>query len=342
MSTSLLIPPLIGSNFITWHHNGCQFSISSQDARFARVRDFLKARNYGAALLEFDRTAAIAKYTSGKVQVYGDSITYNGEMINGTIVDRILAFVEQGLPFEPLVAFLNNLYLNTDKEIREALYDFIEWNGLSITEDGAMVAYKLTTDEGTPYYHKTGTQYIYEVGKTYEMPKCDTVKARAECSSLGLYVGSRTYWNGKFDEKDNYTGDGKMFVVKVFPQHVISVPTSSSKCCVYKFEIIEEYKKVINEMKKPLYGHDSEKCCGGDCGNEDCLEGNEFIDKPMYDYPEFAPNKALRDAFGRFKSNNANIRRAKPKRDINGRFIRVSKSKKLNKKNNVRNKSRKS
>ncbi len=335
------IPPLIGSNFITWHHDGRQFSISKQDGRFVKIRELLKARKFKEALLQFDKPAAIAKYTDGKVQVYGDSITYNGEVVNGTVVERILNFIEEGLPFEPLVKFLNNLYQNTDKEIREALYDFIEWNGLTITDDGAFVAYKLVTDTGKPIYNDNGL-YTYELGKIYEMAKCETVKARGECSSEGFYAGSAKYWHGKFDDNGNYLGDGKMFVVKIFPQHVISVPVQSMKLCVYKFEIIEEYKKVVGEFKKPLYGYEEQvieddfyeeaNCCGDKC---ECAEKVDYDEdafpesskeiktvgtsKGIYGM-DYVTNVPKRDKFGRFIGKNA-TNNAKPKRNKLGHFI---------------------
>ncbi len=248
----MFIPPLIGSNFITAFVNGRQQSVTKQDGRFPAILAALKDKNYELAFSLFDKPAALAKYSHGEVRVFEGKVLFKDQEVTGVLVERILSFLNQDLPFEPLVAFLNNLYINTDERVRVALYPFIEANHLGITEDGAMLAYKLTKDDGSPYYHPD-PNIRYAVGQTYTIPR-ESISSEGECNGVGLYTGNRTYWNTSFNEKGDYTGDGRMFVAKVFPQDVVSIPSSeSSKLRACKIEIIAEYSKVQNEVNKPVY-----------------------------------------------------------------------------------------
>lgn len=251
---SYQVPPLIGSNFITVFRNGRQYSVTKQDARFDEIKRLLKAKRMDEALLVFDRPAQIAKYTHGKVRVFESVLYYNDTALHSVLANRILAFVSEGLPYEPMVKFLNNLMENTSEKVRERLYDFIEKNQLAITDDGAMMTYKLARDDGAPYY-QTHSPIRYKVGGVYEeLDAYGAEDGTSICGAKGLFSGNKTYWNGQFDEQNRYTGEGRMFVAKVWPQDVVSVHTDSSKCAARRLEIVAEYENVRAAVNRPLYG----------------------------------------------------------------------------------------
>src|SRR5205823_903048 len=84
------------------------------------------------------------------------------------VVDRIFQFIEQGLPYKPLLAFLKRLQANPSRRSVEELYKFLEHKALPITEDGFFLGYKGVTDE---YRDVHTRKFDNRVGKTNEMPR---------------------------------------------------------------------------------------------------------------------------------------------------------------------------
>ena len=60
----------------------------------------------------------------------------------GLLGDRIIEFIDNKYPLDALVNFWKNCLLNPSDLSRQCLYDFIEHNGITITNTGYMVAYK--------------------------------------------------------------------------------------------------------------------------------------------------------------------------------------------------------
>lgn len=78
-------------------------------------------------LLEIvDVEKAVASFSDGLVEVKNGQVTYEGEVVHGSIGKRILEFMSKGLPFEPLVNFLDNLMQNPSMQSQKELYDFLE------------------------------------------------------------------------------------------------------------------------------------------------------------------------------------------------------------------------
>jgi len=59
-----------------------------------------------------DVEKAVATFSDGLVEIKNGQVTYEGEIVHGSISKRILEFMSKGLPFQPLVNFLNNLMEN--------------------------------------------------------------------------------------------------------------------------------------------------------------------------------------------------------------------------------------
>lgn len=194
--------------------------------------------------------------------MFDNEVHYNGTPITGYAIEKLLGFLKDGLPIEPLVKFLDNLYKNTDQNVRERLYKFLEKNNLAITERGSFLAFKLVKEDGTPPYHGGQIQnekgeWIpakYEVGKTYLYDKSRIVKTTGECSTEGIYVGNKTYWGNQFNEKEEYTGTGLMLIAEIFPQDVENVPhADATKLVVSKMKVVDAYKSLREKVTKTLW-----------------------------------------------------------------------------------------
>lgn len=260
---SVSYPVIMNENFITVIADRT-LSITKEDARYPNAVALYRKGLFTELIDLLDQPAAIQRYTTGKVKVYDGIVTYNGEPVHGSITKRILDFLKQGLPFKGLVAFLNNLYENTNVNVRDRLYDFLEKNNLGITDRGSFVVFKLVNADGTPPYNKASFGKLlpngkvvqvqtYEVGNTYVMPR-ENIREGGQCDSGALlYAGNQSYWNGAFNDKKQYTGFGRMLIAEVFPQDVGNVAgAEASKIATCKLHIVGEYQKVQELVTKAL------------------------------------------------------------------------------------------
>ena len=326
-----------GPKFLTVIAEGKPHSITTSDARFAQAVEYVSKKQWDKFFLIMDKPAAIAKYSNGAVQVFDEEVHYKGVPIKGVIVERILEFVKQGFDFKPLCAFLENLYVNTDAGIREKLYTFLENNQLGITERGSFLAYKLVNEDGTPIYNGTGTFFdskgnttrTYKVGEKFTFPANRIVKSTNECSTEGLYVGNKAYWNGAFDADNNYTGSGRMLIVEIYPQHVCNVPHADcTKIVVCELNVLDEYKVSKAKANQALYADsvpvqsfDADDSIGDLFDSLDDYEIEYVVSQPSAKKKQ-ANFHSVRDANGRFVRASRKVAKTSsgPKRDAKGRF----------------------
>lgn len=310
-------PVILGNNFLTLIADKA-YSITTSDGRWAKVLDAVKRKAWGEFFTLMDKPAAIARYSKGKVTVYNDEIHYDGKPVNGVIAERILKFMNDGFDFAPLVAFLDNLYLNDDEKIKSGLYHFLENNHLAITERGSFLAYKLVNEDGSPFYssgtflNEAGDDVRnYEVGQKFFFPREKIVKTDGECSTQGLYVGNRNYWNGQFDAENNYTGGGKMLIVEVYPQNVCNVPhADATKIVVCELKVVDEYKTIVKKVNGSLF-----------CDGERSFEN--IIDECMSDFNNDTPAAPLSELWDDLVETNYQNNHAV--RDSKGRFVKAKK-----------------
>lgn len=323
-------PGLIkGSNFLTIVANNKSFTINSDDARYSRALSFVKSKNWDALVGLCDRPAAIAKFLGSNVEVFETEVHHNGKKLHGSVVNRILDFLKEGLPLEPLTMFIDKLASNPYPDVITRLYDFIENNKIALSQTGNLLAFKLVKADGSPPYHagqfvddSTG-EWVnkYEVGKTYSLPDEKLQKGLGACGSAGLYFGNQNYFGGAFNEAGQYTGDGRMLIVEIDPRDVFNVPyIDASKAVTSRFTIIAEYESVRKEVAGSLYG--VEKTIETEASNEEVANSIRSTCKttpalPARDqFGRFIP-KSKRDKSGRFTKRSTNA----PKRNAKGRFI---------------------
>jgi len=317
---------LLSSNFLTIFVGNVHRQINSKDNRYSKAIAFIKARDWKNLMELLDQPAALAKYSDGKLQVYDNEVHYDGQLVRSTESQKILEFMKQGLPIEPLCRYLNNVYMNTDVNVRERLYKFIENNNLAITERGSFLVFKLVKENGTPYYSHGQLQNekgewidaVYKIGETYYYDKKRIVKSSNECSTEGIYVGNKTYWNQGFDEQDRYTGDGRMLIAEVYPQDVENVPHADcTKIVVSKLKIVDEYVNVRERALKPLWSDKEPVDSKPIPFDVDTKLMTGKIKLPIKTPPR-------RDSSGRFIKVNKKVTiKTHSKRDARGRFIKA-------------------
>lgn len=194
-------------------------------------------------LLNVDK--AVELYSNGDVKVEGNKVLYQGEEVHGSISKRILEFMKNGLPFEPLVKFLENVMQNPSMQSQRELYDFLQHENLPITEDGYFLAYKAVRSDFKDKYRGV---FDNSVGNVCEMQRAKVDDDRARGCSDGLHAGALSYVAsyGSVEAGDN------IVIVKINPADVVSVPTDCNcqKLRTCRYEVVGLYE---GELQRPLY-----------------------------------------------------------------------------------------
>ena len=197
-------------------------------------------------LLELvDIEKAITTFSDGQVSIVNGKVMFEGEEVHGSISKRIIEFMSKGLPFEPLVKFLENLMENPSMQSQQELYDFLEHENLPITEDGCFLAYKAVSSD---FKDKWKGTFDNKVGQVCEMRRAKVDDNRGRGCSAGLHAGALNYVAnyGSVDAGDN------IVIVKINPEDVVSVPSDCNceKLRTCKYEVVGLYQ---GELPKPLY-----------------------------------------------------------------------------------------
>lgn len=247
---------ITGDGNITLVFDAKNFSVGKSHRNYSKIVDAIKAKEYDRLDALIDLPATItAGMNRGTVTVKNGEVFYRGKPMHNTVTERILAFIDSDLPFEPLMRFLENLLENPMPEAVNELYDFLEntASGRSqfpITEDGCFIGYKGVNDNYTDRH--TGmfdnTPNITEPRPGLKLPKIPREEVdpdrRNECSH-GLHVGTLEYARGF---------GARVVLVKVNPRDCIAVPQDHnySKLRVCQYEVLAEAESVLEHPMYPM------------------------------------------------------------------------------------------
>lgn len=258
--------------------NGSPKTISRSHTNFEVILKALRDKDYDAIPDLIDVAQAIETKTNGLVEITNGQVFYNGEVMSGTIVTRMLEMVDLGLDITPLSRFLARLMRNPSNRSVTQLYDFMEACDLPITEDGRLLCYRSVKDN---YYdshtgrttlslppeaiesHRglfgsDGSMTVNGVTTDISTGKCFVSMHRNKVNdnpdqtcSHGLHVCSQAY--GNFSQR--------LMLVAVCPSDVVSVPRdyNSAKMRVAKYEVLKDVKKegFRTFEKEPVYQDDT-------------------------------------------------------------------------------------
>ena len=225
--------------------NNRAYQVLPDHLNYRMILDVLPTASQDELLELVDIQKAVATFSDGLVEIKNGQVTYEGEVVHGSISKRILEFMSKGLPFQPLVNFLNNLMDNPSMQSQKELYDFLEHEHLPITEDGHFLAYKAVRSD---YMDKYAGKFDNRVGKVCEMTRSRVDDDRGRGCSNGLHAGALNYVAsyGSVDSGD------RIVIVKINPRDVVSVPSDCNceKLRTCRYEVVGEYQ---GELEKPLY-----------------------------------------------------------------------------------------
>lgn len=240
---------------------GKTFTITDKEPRFKRVyiladqgaqaplsdREAVEFRDLLNPSAKIEKAMAPARAIM-QIKVVHGVVTRNGETLHSAVARRIEAFVKDGLPYTPLLNFMQRCEANPNQESVLELYDFLDRTGLPITPDGHFLAYKGVTDDFKDCHTKT---FDNSAGQTHEIPREAVDPDRRQECSYGFHVGAYQY----------ATGFGtKVMRVKVDPADAVAVPLdhNAQKLRTRKYSVLDEYDTAKGEMPSPLYGEQGE------------------------------------------------------------------------------------
>lgn len=239
------IPMVYSEDTLTFFVNGVPYQADNSMVTFNDVKEELKKADPDAdRLIALVQPAqAIAKafeevesdsvdyLPRGVVSVTRNAVLYNGEVIGGVLVDRILSMIEEGFDMMPMVRFLENLYTNPADFARDELYLWLEACNLPITEDGHFLAYKRVNGNFTSV-HDGRTKN--DIGSVVSIPRESVDTVRAHTCSTGLHFCSAGYL-------PHFSG-ARIVLLKINPADVVSIPNdyNNAKGRAWRYEVLSE------------------------------------------------------------------------------------------------------
>ena len=201
---------------------------------------------------------AVANYVKGKVRIEGNEVYFGTLQIGGIVVDRLLNFIGDQLPPEPILRFIENLYANPSQRAVTELYTFLEHKNMPTTPEGNFLAYKglqpnfysITSGKLTLLQGKTDKAgHIFNgIGETIECVRNQVDDNKDIGCSRGIHAGSLEY-------ATSFAGGGKVVIVEINPKDVVSIPTDCNcqKLRTCKYKVVGEYVAPLNDTFNNQY-----------------------------------------------------------------------------------------
>jgi hypothetical protein len=240
----------------------------------------------------FDVAKAVEKRfetLSSRASISNGELYFDGDVMHTALAGEVIRFLDEGEDdWKPLVAFLEKVMQNPQEHSRNQLFEWLERNEFTITDDGDIVGYKsvLKTDEDvfTSVHEGTATVNGVEftgripqaVGDVVEMPRGSVAFDPSQGCSTGLHVANWKY-------ASTWTTHAAVFAVSVNPRDVVSVPTDSDfqKVRVCRYKVIDIVEHVKDAAVWPTTASYPDCVTWDDDDDEEdeyCTECDEYVD----------------------------------------------------------------
>ena len=125
----------------------------------------------------------IENLSEGNFTVRDGVIFVKGQPVPNQLGQKILRFSNEGLPFEPLVKFAENLQRNPSFRAVNELFQFLEKNDHPITDNGNFIAYKGVRGNFTDIHSGTFDNSIGKDRKSTRLNSSHIQKSRMPSSA---------------------------------------------------------------------------------------------------------------------------------------------------------------
>ena len=273
MNTTTTPAVIITRSGISAIINGTSYVVETDHPKYDQALDAIRQKNWDQFVDLVNISKQVKSYFDGTdVEIYDGSINYHGQVIHNTLTKRILNFMRDGLPHEPLLNFFKNLMENPSKRAVDELYDFLEAGELPITEDGHFLAFKNVRSN---YLDIHSGKFNNSVGNVCEMPRNGVDEDKERTCSYGLHFCSIEYLPHFTD-----TDGGKTMIVKINPKDVVAIPAdyNNTKGRTCRYEVVAEYKDDWrSKLQREESGWDS-NLYSSDGGEYEGMRGFDYDD----------------------------------------------------------------
>lgn len=286
----------ITENNVSVNYDGETHIVPRTDALADRL---IKAVKEGK-LQEIPSLVSAAKrieiFSKGNFRVEDGRVMVNGVPAPHALSNKIIRFSNEGLPFQPLVKFAENLQANPSFRAVNELFTFLEKNDHPITENGNFIAYKRVRSTFKDIHSNTMDN---SVGKTVEINRNQVDEDSSRTCSHGLHVANWTYAHTQFASSD--ANSDIMLEVEVNPADVVAIPVdyNNAKMRVCKYNVLgvvttpfdpSQSLRVINPDYVPPsadeeFGDEDENDSCEYCG-EEVYDGGRLCSECEYDEEE--------------------------------------------------------
>ena len=238
MNTNQPAVIITGSGKIAATINGVSYVVETDHPKYQQALNAVRQKDWNLFVDLVNIAQQVQGYfTNSGVQIKDGLVTYNGETIHNTLTKRIINFMRDELPYEPLVKFFDNLMQNPSSRAVNELYDFLEAGELPITEDGCFLAFKNVRSN---YMDIHSGSFRNQIGDVCEMPRNRVDEDKERTCSYGLHFCSIAYLP-HFSDCDG----GHTMIVKINPKDVVAIPAdyNNTKGRTCRYEVVGEYKE---------------------------------------------------------------------------------------------------
>jgi hypothetical protein len=203
---------------------------------------------------------AMENKSKGNVVVRDGELFVKGVKVPVELARKIQRFIDEGLPYQPLVKFAENLSKNPSFRAVNELFQFLEKNDHPFTESGNFIAYKRVKSDFKDIHSGT---FDNSPGNTLEMPRNQVNEDPNQTCSFGLHVANWDYAHTQFGSAVRDTDI--MLEVEVNPADVVAVPAdynqAKMRTCKYKVlgVVQTEFKGSNLRVTSPDHVFDNEE-----------------------------------------------------------------------------------
>ncbi|AFN69873.1 RIIB lysis inhibitor [Aeromonas phage Aes012] len=233
---------MANSKFLSVTIGSETYNASGDHPQFMEIIGLLREEKYDEAMEMLNIKRGLERYISGDLIIEGGTLKYKDLIIDSGLTRRIVEKMQNGEPFEPLVAFFENLMANPSRRAVYQLYDFLEHNDIEITDDGHFIAWKRVNSNFKDMY--TG-KFDNSPGTVVKVNRFQVDENPNVTCSHGLHVAAKSYI-------PHYgSGSGKVIACKVNPADVVAIPTdyNNAKMRCAGYEVLYEVTSDFKEMK---------------------------------------------------------------------------------------------
>jgi len=223
---------------VAFNLKGRPRNVSSDNPAFKKILQAIIDVDVTALESLCDIPGFVALVTKGDVKISEDEVRFRDQKVPDYLATRIIAYMNDGLPIDPICKFAEKLMGNVTEDVREDMYRWLEKGNMPIYSDGDFLAYKVVRSDFNSIHSGPEGPVFQGVGEvvTLDREKCDANRD-VTCSS-GLHFCSYDYlphFGGMNNDRN------RVIIVKINPADVVAIPTdynlTKGRCC--RFEVME-------------------------------------------------------------------------------------------------------